>query len=171
MSDDFTFALAMLVIGLAIIGIGATYALRQKIYFNATDNSVTTEIDIPILGKLKSNAPAIALCFVGLVPVVLAYSVMRNRGPKLVTFSGEVAIDKNSLADMNAIMVGVTSGMWSTTSTPPDPTTSTLAISISVPDSWPSYTAYGFALGGPKTRPAIVGTNLAEPKFKLRIAP
>ena len=72
MSDDFTFALAMLVIGLVIIGIGATYALRQKLYFNSADNTVSTEIDIPLLGRLKSNAPAIALCFVGLVPGITA---------------------------------------------------------------------------------------------------
>lgn len=171
MSDDFTFALAMLLIGLVIIGIGATYALRQKLYFNSADNTVTTEIDIPLLGRLKSNAPAIALCFVGLVPVVLAYNVMRDRAPKLVTFSGEVTVDQNSLTDMNAVMVGVTSGLWSTTSSPPDGATSTLTISIAVPDSWPSYAAYAFALGGPKTRPAIVGTNLSDRTFKLKIAP
>jgi hypothetical protein len=147
MSDDFTFALAMLVIGLAIIGIGATYSLRQKLYFNAADNTVTTEIDIPFLGRLKSNAPAIALCFVGLVPVVLAYNVMRNRAPKLETFSGEVTVDKDSLTNMNAVMVGLTSGLWSTTSSPPDDAASTLVISIAVPDSWPSYAAYAFALG------------------------
>jgi hypothetical protein len=83
---------------------------------------------------------------------------------------GEVAIDPNSIMGINAITVGITSGLWSATETP-NATVSSMNFVISVPDTWPSYTAFAFALGGPPTRPAIIGTSLGDRKFKLRIGP
>jgi len=168
MSDDFIFAVLMLFVGLAIIGVGAYSLYRQKVYYNPADNSVVSEIDIPIIGKVKTNAPAIALCFIGLVPVYFASNVMKGRSPNLVRFQGEVAFDPAVANDINTITVGITSGLWSDTSTP---NATPINVAISVPDSWPSYSAYAFAFGGAKTRPAIVGTNLTERQFKLRIAP
>jgi hypothetical protein len=44
-------------------------------------------------------------------------------------------------------------------------------VAIPVPNSWQSYSAYAFALGGPKTKPAIIGASLERPRFKLRIEP
>jgi hypothetical protein len=169
MSEDFIFAMFMLVVGLTIIGVGAYSAYRQKVYYNPADNSVMTEVDVPVIGKVKTNAPAIALCFIGLVPVLFASNTMKNRAPKLVKFQGEVIIDPAVASEINTITVGITSGLWSDTSTPSGGTP--VSIGISVPDSWPSYSAYAFAFGGAKTRPAIIGTNLGDPKFKLRIAP
>lgn len=168
MSEDFIFANLMLVFGLAIIGIAAYSARQRKIYYDPADNSVVTEIDVPVLGKIKSNVPYIVLCFVGLVPVILAANAMKSRNPNLVKFQGEVQIDP-SVTDINTITVGITSSLWSDTSTPDAGTP--VSVGISVPDSWPSYSAYAFAFGGTKTRPAIIGANLKDPKFKLRIAP
>jgi hypothetical protein len=54
MSEDFIYAIALLLIGGLIIAIGAYLAFRQKTYLNPQDNSVMTEVDIPILGKLKT---------------------------------------------------------------------------------------------------------------------
>jgi hypothetical protein len=168
MSEDFIFAILELVFGLAIVGIAAYSAYQQKIYYNPADNSVVTEVDIPVLGKIKSNVPYIVLCFVGLVPVVLASNGMKGRSPNLVKFQGEVMIDP-SVTDINTVTVGITSSLWSDTSTPGAGIP--VSVGISVPDSWPSYSAYAFAFGGTKTRPAIIGANLKDPKFKLRIAP
>jgi hypothetical protein len=170
MSEDFIFALLLLIAGLAIISIGAYFGIHQKVYYDANKKTVATEINIPFLGKVKTNAPAIALCFIGLGPLYLAYSQMSHRNPTLVKFEGEVTIDQDSIKGMNAVTVGVTSGLWSETDTP-NATSPKLNVAISVPNSWPSYTAYAFALGGPQTRPAIIGTSLDDHKFKLRIGP
>jgi hypothetical protein len=169
LSQDFIFAVLMLMVGLAIVGVGAYSAYRQKIYYNPADNSVVTQIDVPVLGKIKTNAPAIALCFIGLVPVLFAYNVMKGRNPNLVKFHGEVVIDPSISSEINTVTVGITSGLWSETSTPNSATP--VNVSISVPDTWPSYSAYAFAFGGAKTRPAIIGTNLGDPQFKLWIKP
>jgi hypothetical protein len=168
MSEDFIFAILMLVFGLAIVCLAAYSAYQRKIYYNPADNSVVTEIDVPVLGKLKSNVSYIVLCFVGLVPVVLASNTMKGRNPNLVTFQGEVQIDP-SVTDVNTVTVGITSSLWSDTSTPGAGTP--VSVGIKVPDSWPSYSAYAFAFGGTKTRPVIIGANLKDPNFKLRIAP
>lgn len=172
MSQDFIFAVLLLAVGLVIIGVGAYSAYHQKLYYNPEDKSVVTEVDIPILGKVKTNFPSIALCFIGLVPVYFGWTEMKGRNPTLAPFEGEVAIDPKSVNGIDAIAVGVTSGQWMPTATPDvtSPTRS-LNVTISVPDSWPTYTAYAFALGPSQTRPAIIGTSLGNPKFKLRIGP
>lgn len=168
MSEDFIFSILLLVVGLLIIAIGGYATLRQKQYIDKSDNTVTTEIDIPIFGKLKTNAPAIALCFVGLIPVLFASNAMKSRSPNLVRFSGDVVIDPD-LTDISSVTVGITSSLWSSTSTPDRATP--FKVDIAVPDSWPTYTAYAFAMGATKTRPIIIGTDRNDPKFRLRIAP
>lgn len=167
MSDDFIFSVLLLVVGLLIFGISARLALSQKLYYNPIDNSVATEVEIPLLGKIKTNAPAIALCFVGLLPVVLAANAMKNRSPSLVRFSGDVQIDP-AVTDVNMVTVGITSSLWSNNTSPNG---TSLKVNIDVPDSWPSYSAYAFAFGGTKTRPVIIGADRNDPKFQLRIAP
>jgi hypothetical protein len=79
---------------------------------------VATEIDIPILGKLKTNVPTLVLCFIGLVPIVLAYSQMQGREPALVKFRGKVAVDPSIVAGIKSITVGATSGQWTQSATP-----------------------------------------------------
>jgi hypothetical protein len=166
MSEDFVFALFLLVVGVLIIGVGAYLTYRQKVYFNPADNSVTTEVDIPLVGKVKTNIPAIALCFIGLFPVYLGYNEMSNRAPKLVTFEGEVALDGASAGDVNAITVGITSSAWSTLATPSGQVS--IPVTISVPNTWQSYSAYAFTFGS-RPRLDMAGAT-PDRKFKLRIA-
>jgi heme/copper-type cytochrome/quinol oxidase subunit 2 len=149
------------VAGIAIIGIGALSIYSES---KKTEN---TKIEIPLLGRVETRVPAIALCFLGLVPFYFTYSLATSK-PTMVKFDGQVAIDPTSLSGIDAITVGVTSGLWSQTTTP-DTSSPTIKVTIPVPDSWPTYTAYAFALGGPQTRPAIIGTSLDNPQFKLRI--
>lgn len=171
LSAEFALAVLFFIAGIAIIAIGAYSAIYQKVFFDASKKSVVTEVELPFFGKVKTTAPAIALCFIGLVPLYFGYHLVKDRNPTLVKFNGEVSIDPASASGISAITVGVTSGLWSQTETPPDGSSSKMNVEIAVPDSWPSYTAYAFALGGPQTRPAIIGTSLGERKFKLKIAP
>jgi hypothetical protein len=169
MSEDFILALVLCAIGSAAVLVAAIFAFRQKVYYDPNENQIT-EIEVPILGKLKTNTPAIALCFLGVVLGYLAYDLMKGRGPKLVKFQGEIAIDQSSVSGIDAVMVGVTSGSWLNTATPNGPNSS-FPVEITVPNSWPSYSAYAFALGESRTRPAMIGANLEDHKFKLSIRP
>jgi len=168
MSQEFALAALFFIAGITIIAIGAYSAATQRIYYDAEKKTVATEVEIPFIGKVRTTAPAIALCFIGLAPLWFGYNLVSHRDPTLVKFEGEVSIDPASAQGINAITVGITSGLWSQTETPTD---QTLKVAISVPDSWPSYSAYAFALGGPQTRPSIIGTSLEERKFKLRVGP
>ena len=151
------------VAGIMIIAIGA-YSI-----YSESKKTENTKIQIPLLGSIETRVPAIALCFLGLVPFYFTYSLADSK-PNMVKFDGEVAIDPGSLAGTNAIMVGVTSGLWSQTETM-DTASPKIKVSIPVPDSWPTYVAYAFTIGGSQTRPAIIGTSLDNPKFKLKIGP
>lgn len=167
MAQDFIFALVLLGVGVLIIGVGAYLTYHQKVYFNPADNSVITEMEIPLIGKVKTNIPAIALCFVGLLPVYLGYKEMSNRTPILVPFQGEVMLNSASAADVNAITVGITSSAWSTLATPSGQLS--IPVTIRVPDTWQSYSAYAFTFGA-KPRLDIEGAS-PDRTFKLRIAP
>jgi hypothetical protein len=170
MSPELVLAILFFIAGIAIIAIGAYSAATQRIYYDSDKKTVATQVDIPFIGKVKTTVPSIALCVVGLGPLILGYNLVAHRDPTMVKFEGEVAIDPNSAQGINAITIGITSGSWSQTETP-NSGEHALNVAISVPDSWPSYTAYAFALGGPQTRPAIIGTSLGDRKFKLRIGP
>lgn len=167
MAQDFIFALVLLGVGVLIIGVGAYLTYHQKVYFNPADNSVITEMEIPLIGKVKTNIPALALCFVGLLPVYLGYKEMSNRAPILVPFQGEVMLNSASAADVNAITVGITSSAWSTLATPSGQLS--IPVTIRVPDTWQSYSAYAFTFGA-KPRLDIEGAS-PDRTFKLRIAP
>jgi hypothetical protein len=157
----------LVLVGLVVVVIGAYLVFHQKVYYDPKGKSVTA-IEIPWFGKFKTNVPALALCIGSLAIIWLGHNEMKDRGAKLVEFKGEVAIDPDGLKGINAITVGVTSGLWTPTSTPTAPI---MDVSILVPNSWPSYTAFAFALGGARTRPAIIGTSLGNPQFKLSIQP
>ncbi len=168
-SQEFIFAMLMLAVGLLISILGAYSTFRQKFYYNPADNSVATEIEIPILGKLRTNVPALVLCFIGLVPIVLAYYQMQDREPPLVRFHGKVAIDPSILAGIKSITVGATSGQWTQSATP-NAANPSMDVMIPVPDSWKTYTFYAFAYGGSQTRVAVVGGS-DDHTFDLSIAP
>jgi hypothetical protein len=167
MSEDFIFALFLLGVGVLIVGLGAWLTYRQKVYLDPTDHSVVTEIDLPIVGKLKTNIPALALCFIGLLPISLGYREMTNRAPKLVPFKGEITLDGPSAANVDAITVGITSSAWSTLATPSG--SLLIPVTINVPDSWQSYSAYAFTFG---SKPRLDITGAAPDRiFKLKIEP
>jgi len=169
MPQDFVYAVSLLAIGVLIILIGAYLGLRQKNYINPQDNSVVTEIDIPLLGRVKTNIPAIALCFIGLIPVYLGYKEMTGRDPEKVTFTGNLLVDGALATQIRNVSVGITSSSWSQLTTPTGAVPVTVA--ISVPANWQSYTAYAIPLEGPNARAVFVGTTLGNPKFDLKIVP
>jgi len=167
MTEDFIFALFLLCIGVLIIGVGAYLTYHQKVYVNPADNSVQTEVDIPLIGKLKTNIPALALCFVGLAPIYFGYNEMSHRAPNLVPFQGEITLDDASVADVDAITVGITSSAWSTLATPSGQLS--IPVTIKVPDTWQSYTAYAFTFG---TKPHLnIAGASSDRTFKLKISP
>ena len=169
MSDDVVVALVLCALAAAAIVVALIFAVRQKVYYDKQKNSVTG-IEVPLFGKLRTNTPAIALCFLGVVFGYFAYDLTKGRLPTLVKFQGKVTIHESSVNDVNAVLVGVTSGSWFQTATP-NQAQKIIDVEIPVPDSWPSYSAYAFAMGVGKTRPVIIGTNLENPNFKLSLAP
>jgi hypothetical protein len=115
MSEDFIFALVLLVIGGGIVALGAIYALRQKTYYDAKKEKILNEIEVPFLGKIKTNTPAIALCFLGLIPGYFAYETMTERAQKFVELKGEIVMDPADIEGIDFVIVGVTSNLWSHT--------------------------------------------------------
>ena len=152
-----------LVIGLAY------YAVHR-------DSKGDSDFTLPGGVTVKSGVPAVALCVLAVVLSFLFYKLKSAEDQtaavtaKTMTFHGQVEIDPGSIADITSIEVGVTSAPWIVNQTP-DLKSPMIDVTIPVPDSWQTYTAYAFALGGPKVRPVVVGTSLNDPNFKLRIRP
>lgn len=157
-------------LGLGAIVVAAIFAFKQKAYVDKNTNQVVTEIDVPLFGKLKTNTPAIALCFVAAIFAYFAYDLMKKRAPDLISFNGEVDVDQGATPGIDLVMVGITSGSWLQTATPNGANRS-VPVKITVPNSWPSYTAFALAVGSTKSRPDIVGASLDNPTFKLSIKP
>jgi hypothetical protein len=157
-------------LGFGAVVIAAIFAFKQKAYVDTHSGDKITEIDVPLFGKLKTNTPSIALCFVAVIFGYFAYDLMKKRGPDLISFNGEVNVDQGNAPGIDLVMVGITSGSWIQTSTP-NGTSQSLPVKISVPNSWPSYTAFALAVGSAKSRPDIIGASLDNPTFKLRIKP
>jgi hypothetical protein len=170
LTPEFALAVLFFIAGIAIIAIGAYSAATQRIYYDADKKTIATQVEIPFIGKVRTTAPSIALCFIGLVPLWLGYNLIEHRDPALAKFEGEITIDPSSLADMNSITVGVTSPLWSQTETT-NHADQNLKVAISVPDNWRGYTAYAFTMDARQTRPAVIGTSLENPKFKLTVGP
>jgi hypothetical protein len=156
-------------LGLCAIAIAAVFAFKQKAYVDPTTGQIT-EIDVPFFGKLKTNTPAIGLCFLGAVFGYFAYDLMKKRNPEEVRFNGEITVDQDSNAGIEVVMVGITSGSWIQPTTPIGSATG-IPVVIKVPNTWPSYTAFAFAMGSAKTRPVLLGSSLENPTFKLSIKP
>ena len=92
MSEDLIGALACCALaGLTLVLCGF-YVFHQKHYIDKDTKKVTTEIDIPFIGKVTTNVPAIGLCFVGLGFGWFGYELVQKRGPTFVNFEGEVAL-------------------------------------------------------------------------------
>ena len=167
--QDAVIAGILCLLGLGAILVAAVFAFKQKAYVDK-DTGQVTEIDVPIFGKLRTNTPAIALCFVAAVFGYFAYDLMKKRGPELISFNGEIHIDQGNTPGIDVVMVGITSGSWIQPTTP-NGSSLNVPVKIAVPNSWPSYQAFAFAVGSAKSRPDIIGASLDNPTFKLSIKP
>jgi hypothetical protein len=90
---------------------------QQKIYIDRTTGAqITTEIEVPLLGKFKTNTPALVLFILGVIlliyaPVKLAdlsrlqteLDDLRGRVPKEVTIRGKVNTIPASRVDIYAV--------------------------------------------------------------------
>lgn len=124
----------------------------------------STEIDIPIIGKVKTDYPAIAVIFLGTVFAWFGYDLSRPDKVEVVNFKGKVVVDPEVLSDVETVVFGVTTNRWNRTETPRD---GTLEFTIPVPANWDNYTAYAFAHGVTSVRPAVEGLRLDEANFEL----
>jgi len=91
--------------GLTMIVGGIWLVYKQKIYIDRATNQVTTEIDIPLVGKFKTNVPALALFALGFVP--LLYPIYKSQ-TQYLTIHGKVTsqlypVVVYAVVDMNAI--------------------------------------------------------------------
>jgi len=168
--QDAVIAVILCLLGLGAIVVAAIVALKQKAYLDKSTGEVVTEIDVPFLGKLKTTTPAIGLCFVAALFGYFAYDLMKKRGPELISFDGEIHVEQGNTPSIDVVMVGITSGAWIQSRTP-NGSSLNLPVKISVPNSWTSYQAFAFAVGGAKSRPDIIGASLDNPTFKLSIKP
>jgi len=168
--QDAVIAAILCFLGLSAISVGAVFAFTQKVYVDRANDDKVTEIDVPLFGKLKTNTPAIALTFVGAIFGYFAYDLMKKRMPEEVPFQGEISVDQASNPGVEVVMVGITSGSWIQPTTP-NGTAAGIPVTIKVPNTWPSYTAFAFAMGTAKTRPVLLGSSLENPTFKLSIKP
>ncbi|CDZ73445.1 Hypothetical protein NGAL_HAMBI2610_50770 [Neorhizobium galegae bv. orientalis] len=125
-----------------------------------------TEIDIPLLGKIKTDYPAIAVIFLGAVFAYFSYQLSAPSKVELVNFEGKINIDRTALNEISAVVVGVTTSPWTQTGTP-DRLNGTMEITIPVPANWGNYTAYAFAHGLGTVRPAVIGLRRDQTSFKL----
>lgn|SRR5262245_7592124 len=175
MSEYSIVALVMVVvIALPMVICSIISLFKQKVYLSADGKPIMNEINIPRLGRVKTSMAAGILAALGACVVLLAYWLeianIEHSQPKLVTFKGEVNIDWQSIAEIPSLTVGLTSGSWFHTATP-NTGELTIPVEITVPDSWPSYSAYAFAPGSGRVRPKMIGTSLEDPKFSLKVEP
>jgi len=123
-----------------------------------------TTIKVPVFGEVNTDVPAIGLAFVGLIFGGYGNKTWSQRDATYVTFQGNVAVD-GERDDSHLVMVGITSGSWIQL-------TNDLArpITIRVPDSWPSYNAFAFAISGDdKVLPTYSGADLEKRSFTLQM--
>ena len=111
MSEDLVFAIFLLLAGTLFFGVGAYLILHQKVYYDP-NNPNLTHVEIPIIGKLWTNVPAMALCFLGLYPIFLSSGQMQNRPPAMITFNGQVTLDKE-IVPGSTVIIGLTDSSWS----------------------------------------------------------
>lgn len=164
MSDNLVIALSFILLA-AICLVGGFLTLARL----KTVAGGPTEIEIPILGKVKTDYPIIAMMFFGVVFGFFAYNLWLPNRVDQVDFAGRVVIDREALKDVSSVVVGVTTSPWTMTATPL--ADGTMSLTIPVPANWGNYTAYAFAHGRGGVRPAVIGLRREEPKFELDLKP
>lgn len=167
MPYDIVVALTLCLLSGVALFLALMVGLKQKIFLDEKGSAITTEIEIPFFGKIKTGAPVLALAFFGAAFGWLGYDITKNRGPHLVEFDGKIEIDRQSITDLSAVMIGVT-GPWGRVRTPNGAET-TINLKVLAPSSMTSYTAYAFPLNSTDAKPVVVGTSIENPKFVLRL--
>jgi hypothetical protein len=161
MAGNLTITLCFMLLS-AICLLGGILVI-SKIKYNPT---AATEIDIPLLGRIKTDYPALAIIFLGIVFAFFAYQIWLPNKVGLMKFEGKITVDPAALNDISAVVVGVTTSPWTQTATP-DRSSGTIEIEIPVPADWGNYTAYAFAHGAGTVRPAVIGLRRDHPTFEL----
>jgi|GEM_PF-5785207 hypothetical protein len=161
MTGNLIVSLSFLVLS-ALCIVGSILVLARVKY----NPGAGTEINIPFIGTVKTDFPAIGGLFIGAVFAWFAYDLSLPNKVELVNFAGKVHIDPDVLRDVPAVVVGVTTSRWNLTETP-DRDNGTMEIIIPVPNNWDNYTAYAFAHGVPSVRPVVEGLRLDDAKFEL----
>jgi hypothetical protein len=104
--DTTSFILALVVLLVALIATagGIAALLMQKVVVN--DAGQVTEIEIPFLGKFKTNYPSLAAVAIG---TILAYGVLHIQGihPETIPITAKVLLDHPSRQLVSDVFVGV----------------------------------------------------------------
>jgi len=104
--DTSSFVLALVVLLVAIIAtVGGVSALfTQKVVVDSAGH--VTEIEIPLLGKLKGNYPSLAAVVIG---ALLAYGVLHTFGihPEKIPIIAKVLVKHPSQPIVSDVFVGV----------------------------------------------------------------
>lgn len=101
---SFILALVVLLVALVATAGGIAALLMQKVVVNEAGQ--VTEIEIPILGKFRTNYPSMAAVAIG---TILAYGVLHVMGlrPETVPITAKVLLDHPSQQLMSDVFVGV----------------------------------------------------------------
>ena len=83
-------------VGTGLIVLGFLALLAQKIYIDA-GTLAPSEIEIPLLGKMKANFPALIFVFLGAALVVVALKLYTAPAPIQWTINGQLVSDAPGL--------------------------------------------------------------------------
>jgi len=95
-----TFILYLVLAAFALV-LGFFALLKQKTYLDAQTGAVTTEIEVPFVGKLKTNAPALAFVIVGLAFGYLANQEKANEAKETWTTTIPITIEGQLKSQQN----------------------------------------------------------------------
>ena len=127
-------------------------------------------LNIPVIGTLTTNYLAMGVTFLSLLLGYFAFSLWKDEPQDLIQVAGTVTVDPAVLTGVDAVVIGVTANPSNQIISPGNGKLSLVIPVRSSPNGY-SYTAYAFAYGGGRVRPAIVGVNLDDPKFALELKP
>jgi hypothetical protein len=127
---------------------------------------VATKIKIPIIGEIETDVPAICFLLFSALCGYFAHDLGRESKNSTIDFKGKIKVEESALADISAIVVGITTSPWTMTGTP-DRDQGILELTFPVPDNWNNYTAYAFAHGHSNVRPSVIGLKRDQKDFQL----
>ena len=162
----FTFLIMLiaLIIGGVICVLAIVFMFKQKTIFDANGN--VTSIEIPIFGKMQTNAPAIVMVFLGSAVVILV-TMNWDREPDYLNVNGKIFLDEEAIDRVTSVVVGVSNSSWQRTLTQNQDGLE-IPFTLKVPDDWDTYTGYAFAHGDSGLRPAVIGV-VPSKEFNLTL--